>query len=575
MPNFKNGDTAYAGYPSAHIHNYARNDKGKLVLKKVKHLLWGDWISVRDYSYIDDPEADIRTAAERAFAKKTPDGMIPVRARGQSGFIPEEDLIKDQLLEVIFVDVGQGDGALLITPDDKKYVIDAGERDNMYRYLKWRFSGFKNQQDDFDGFIITHPDKDHYAGFNPLVDDEKVTAANIWHNGMVEQFSVNAAGAQSGAKEVALGASSVSGGQRFITGLVETDSALKSLLSDEGRWIKKSTGNPKMYPDLLNSAQTAKSGAKRRFKKISMLSTRHGEMHDGVSYLPGHAPDGASPCEIKILGPVVEPDGDGTDRLRTFTTKPMEKTKTINTGKTKNGHSVLLQLTYGRVSMMFGGDLNSSSEMFLMHHYTGLPVYDAAEVTEDEILDAARPIFGVDVAKSCHHGSADFTDVFLKSVNAAATVVSSGDEEGHAHPRSDTLGAIGHNGRGRRSLIFATELMRSTKEFTDREDTPWFQAHELKLKAAKEDDAATRKQLEDEAEDLLETDKKRNVTVYGAINVRSDGEKVVLAYMLERPSDSKRWDIYPLESINNGPLHYINVKEAEKREEKRRQERDA
>ena len=44
--------------------------------------------------------------------------------------------MREKMLEIIFVDVGQGDGALLVTPDDKKYVIDAGVGDNMYRYLK-------------------------------------------------------------------------------------------------------------------------------------------------------------------------------------------------------------------------------------------------------------------------------------------------------------------------------------------------------------------------------------------------------------------------------------------------------
>jgi hypothetical protein len=43
----------------------------------------------------------------------------------------------------VFVDIGQGDGCLMITPDDKLFVIDAGAGDNMLRFLRWRFNRFR------------------------------------------------------------------------------------------------------------------------------------------------------------------------------------------------------------------------------------------------------------------------------------------------------------------------------------------------------------------------------------------------------------------------------------------------
>lgn len=54
---------------------------------------------------------------------------------------------KERLLELIFVDIGQGDGCLLITPDDRIVVIDAGAGDNMLRFLRWRFRGFYKRID--------------------------------------------------------------------------------------------------------------------------------------------------------------------------------------------------------------------------------------------------------------------------------------------------------------------------------------------------------------------------------------------------------------------------------------------
>lgn len=208
MKTPKKGDIVWAGYPTAHVYNYVRDIKsGMLKLGRVKHLLWGDWVKVTDYSYATDPEADLRTTAEQTEASKTPAGMVPVRVRGVSGYMFVEDLQPNQLLEIVFVDVGQGDGALVVTPDDGKYVIDAGVGDNMYRYLKWRFAGFKSDTD-FDGFIITHPDQDHYFGFSDLVNDPNVSADTIWHNGIVEQFGVSASGKQSTAASALFGKTS-------------------------------------------------------------------------------------------------------------------------------------------------------------------------------------------------------------------------------------------------------------------------------------------------------------------------------------------------------------------------------
>ena len=574
MPKkLKTGDIAYAGYPTAHVYDFKRNSKKKLTFGKVKHLLWGDWVKVTDYDYPTSDNADIKTKEQKYVTDKLAEesDMIPVRVRGRSGYMYREDLQDNQLLEIVFVDVAQGDGSLLITPNDKKYVIDAGQTNHMHRYLSWRFRDFKKAKNDFDGLIVTHPDKDHYYGFNKLVDEPALRAKNIWHNGFVEQFKVSK-GTQS-TKDL-LGTSKISNGQRYIHGLVEDDEALKKLLRNKDRWIKKSSGRPKQYPELLNAAVEAVSKSNsRRFPNISMLSTKHGEIVDGKSYLPGFSPklSNKSGCIIEVIGPVVEPDSQGKNRLRTFSSEPAEKTTGISTSVTKNGHSILFKLTYNNLTIFFGGDLNSPAEMFLLQHYTGLDVYSPGVHTPESIAHAARPVFECDVTKNCHHGSADFTDNFLTALNPVATVISSGDAESHAHPRSDTLGAIGHHGRGERSLIFSTELARSTEELTKREQTPWYQALKLKAEAAASNNREEKTRLNEKARILEEKAATNNVTVYGAINFRSDGERVVMAYMLEKPSDSKRWDVYTMESKNGGKLFYVPVKEAKENEKSRRE----
>ena len=159
--------------------------------------------------------------------------------------------------------------------------------------------------------------------------------------------------------------------------------------------------------------------------------------------------------------------------------------------------------------------------------------------------------------KACHHGSADFTDTFLKTARPTATVISSGDEEPHAHPRPDTLGAIGLHSYGWRPLIFSTELMRSTRED---EGNKRIELGKLKQKhedaETDEDRASIQKDIDDLVDDLLE----RNVTVYGSINLRTDGENTIMAYKLEKErvirNSLTKWDIYSLSKAGNGPISY-------------------
>ena len=226
---------------------------------------------------------------------------------------------------------------------------------------------------------------------------------------------------------------------------------------------------------------------------------------------------------MEIIGPVAEVI-DGKDALPVFGK---------NKGKTKNGHSVVIKLTIGKLRLLLGGDLNTESEYHLLSAFSNIDVADIKKQLKDktisdtkrkklqaqieEAIGKARNTLEVDIAKSCHHGSADFTSEFLRALNPIATIISSGDDEPHTHPRPDTLGTIGKHSRGDRSLIFSTELARSGKEFV-----------EIKK---------------------INTDKKkeRAITVYGMINVRTDGEKVIVAQKLERTAAGRGWDIHKLE----------------------------
>jgi len=491
-------ETAFAGYPSAVI--YAQPVHGKTRGKKaLQHLIWGDWLKVVG------EDGDWRQ----------------IRSRGVNGWLHQDFVQEERLLEVNFVDIGQGDGCLVVTPGDRRILVDAGAGDNMFRFLRWRFGRFRRKTR-FHHVIITHPDQDHYFGFQPLLEHEKVHVETIYHNGIVERVA-DKANDRLGPRQ-----RDPSTRRSYLTGVVADLPALQQIV-----------GNPALvgrmqYPSMLKLA--VESG---RVGEIRMLCNEDG-------YMPGY--EANKPLSIQVLGPVTEPGPGGERRLRWIE----------NVGKTKNGHSVILRLVYHDVSVLMGGDLNVPAEEYLLSHYTGLDVPARTAAEEEALVAAGRRTFEADVLKACHHGSADFTDVFLRAVNPAAVVVSSGDAEPHCHPRPDTLGALGKHSRGARPLLFSTELARSAEENIKH---PFhLRRRFLDLQQAVEDaetEAEKRRARKRFEQAVAELD--RSVAVYGMISMRTDGHKVLFAQKLERPrSKSQKWDLHVLEPGPDGRLRYVS-----------------
>jgi beta-lactamase superfamily II metal-dependent hydrolase len=490
-------DYQYVKFPDAHVYKQYGTK-----LKKVKHLLFGDWVSV-----LGDAGGD----------------LVNVTCRGARGVMRKSDLQKEKVLEVVFVDIGQGDGCFLVTPDDEFMVIDAGEGDNMARFLAWRFAGFKKTRK-FDAAVISHPDQDHYGGFKSLFDIQNLSFERFYTNGLVER-----AGGPN------LGATAKVGRTTFQVDLALDSADLDAVINDPAKRGSKN------YAKMLFEGRAKIGGHQMLGLKPS---------GDG-SYSVDSAPFDwlkTPGMRIEVLGPVMEPVGGGFGLRRLGS----------NDGVTKNGHSVVLKLVYKNVRLLLGGDLNIPSENLLLEKHTGLESPAGTAAGEEDLIKAARAVFEVDVAKSCHHGSADVSEVFLRCVNAAATVISSGDNEPHAHPRSDTLGLVGKSSRGRRPLIFCTELARSGKEKFDlsdeRIDELVDKRRELKAMAANDPGRADLAKKIETLERLLG----RAVATYGAIQLRTDGERVVLAYKVEQSSAAKGWDIYKLEPSPSGELTYVS-----------------
>ena len=323
--------TAYAGLNQGkgvivYLHPGLPNKKGEPTgIQPLNHLIWGDWLEILDEQ----------------------DGWYKVHARNTYGWMHKNWVQQERLLEVNFIDVAQGDGCLVVTPLDQKIIIDAGEADNMFRFLRWRFGRFQKPVE-FESMVITHPDQDHYAGFSQFFkgsdEIQNIKFKSIFHNGIIDEKSTEIEIQKAGKTEKI----------SIVSPIIQTRAELREILK------KPSTSN---FLTLLRSAD--ESG---RVGDIRMLSATS----QGIRYLPGF--EKGETIEIEVLGPVLE-STLGCDYLRWLS----------GGGKTKNGHSVVLRLKYGDVRILLGGDLNDKSEDFLLTHYANLATHGGSPEGEERI----------------------------------------------------------------------------------------------------------------------------------------------------------------------------------------------
>ncbi len=451
-------------------------------VKSIQHLIFGDYIRPPKNS------TDRKWEAQHV-AQYKGETWVNVRSRQEDGWMKLDDIQLERVLEVNFVDIGQGDGCHVVTPSDEHFIIDAGKTDNMYRFLRWRFNlgAMTNPLPPFKA-IITHCDEDHFKGFGKLfanptdLTKRKLPITQIYHNTIIQR-----------PKPEQLGARTTVGKESYMNDFTDTKKKLEEILAD----APKFSNYQKLLSDTLKSEPDM---------KIDGLFKIMGE--ENIIYNDGK-------LKLEVLAPIAEKvkiNGAEQYALRWFSD---------DVGKTKNGHSVVLIAHIGKLKVLLGGDLNSKSADFIMSQYAKENIEEykielEKATTEDErnqaqqkidnVIQTCQKVFRCEVAKSCHHGSHDITNEFLKVLNPIATVISSGDEESFCHPRPETLGAIGKYGRGDRPLIYSTELARSTPEFIT--------LKEIKIKTDKE--------------------KQRLVSTYGMIVLRSDGENTIITQKLEK-----------------------------------------
>ena len=458
-----------------------KDDAGKTLCT----LLWGD------------PLQEIERDGER----------IKVRARRRTGWLPASAVGDTGLLEIYVIDVGQGDGVLLRTPhDDAWHMIDGGIRAHQQmtrkgaaNFVRWKFiDDLQHGRITLRNMILSHPDADHYGGLIDLLSGAlpdgrtfDIEVQNFWHNGIGRFKDGDKLGAlrtDTRSAPLPQAGFGIKPDGRFITELLDG---------------KTHFGRPRRA-FASDFAALAKAVGKLP-KKVNRLAQADG-------WLPGYAP-AAGAAAIRVLGPVLEPLAGGGKGLRWLGSESV----------TRNGHSVVLRVDYGNARLLLTGDLNTASQRLL------LSCQPAAE-------------FEVDVAKGCHHGSDDVELRFVRAMAARATVVSSGDNEDYAHPRPRVLGASARYGRESRAadgellppLVYSTELARSVG--LD------FAAHARTVAAPKQPYEPAALEVDFDASPLgayrrlswlpMATD-----LVYGLVNVRSDGRRILCATMKEGSSD--------------------------------------
>jgi beta-lactamase superfamily II metal-dependent hydrolase len=429
----------------------------------VATLFWGDKVRVVGSKKVEVTRR-VFDSAKKHFVNVTKICALPEKARFRD----------EPLLKVRFIDVGQGDGAIVETPDERVILIDGGEEEHMRRYLNVAYSHvLRTKPLPCAAIVITHGDADHFAGLTKAVngfrskDSPLLTADHVFHNGLVKRPSPKASNAKT-----------AFGRTRDVDGV-----SFATELEDDPRNVPATQMNEPFQDWVDALKRLAKFNKKLKVARVDHTS-------DAFDFLT------TDMLKIDILGPIVE-TVNGKPALRLLKTPGGSG---LSASHTINGHSIVLKLTFGNVRFLFGADLNEESEDRLLTH----ALTNSVSLTSE-------------ILKVPHHGSADFSPRMLEAVKPVVSVVSSGDENAakeFIHPRAGLVGALGKFSRASvdKPLVYVTEMVA----FMQRLGT--IQMQQIKQGKTKETLTAARR--------IVNAYQK---TAFGIVHVRTDGERVLVA----------------------------------------------
>ncbi len=242
-------------------------------------------------------------------------GYTPIRYRGRDGEMKEPDLVNKRSLEMYFLDVGQGDAAFVVTPNNTKILVDGGLRDRALGFIIWKYRlDQPGNSVTIDHLFLSHADADHVEGLIPLVNHPQITVNHIYHNGI---------------------------------GLYE--SGFNTELGDEvnGELVTKHD----TLNDLTGQHLTG------TFKDWTDAIKAKGIDYHRLDSTAGVLDIGDPDLRVEILGPILRPNGS----FEWFGGK----------SHTINGHSLVFRMSYNHVRTFFSGDLNIEGSGLLLSQPDG------------------------------------------------------------------------------------------------------------------------------------------------------------------------------------------------------------
>ena len=389
----------------------------------------------------------------------------------------------DPILKVRFVDVGQGDAAIIESPKGRVILLDGGEENHLKNYVTAAWAHvLRTRPLNCDAVVVTHGDADHFSGLPRLAAQTRrdgksvITVDRVFHNGIVKR-------PDSVPEKSRLGRTRVVDGETYLTELEE------DLLT---------TADSKMNTKFLEW-KTAIRQLKKENSKLRVRRLQYGD-NDAFSFLSDEN------VKVEVLGPVVSMLGS----VPALPALSAPGSSSFSSSHTINGHSIVLKLTYGNVRFLFGADLNAESEETLLKRTRSDNVSLAAEVL-----------------KVPHHGSADFSPAILEAIRPVVSVVSSGDENAvkeYIHPRAGLVGALGKYSRPTvdKPLIYVTEMVAFFARLGR------ISAHKFS-KGDKE--SATGREINNAYEK----------TSFGIVHIRTDGQRVLVATHSGKPKDKESY----------------------------------
>jgi beta-lactamase superfamily II metal-dependent hydrolase len=448
-----------------------------------------------------------------------------ISAKGHIFEVPTRDLSDTPIFCLWQIDCGQGDASLLRFPNGRMMMIDAGPGPLMSNspamapaFLRWLRFVDQSWRDEFidgedafvlDGIVCSHPDYDHFGGFLDMSDDIRRGTFKV--------------------------------GQVYHGGLGRFDGNITKVCDNQGMsqlGPVVGTEPPELYlTSLLNGFNDVRKFSRKTAHRDWKLTGSYGKWLMEVEQLRGKGVDGmqrihagmgqlpdfnaGTNCSIRVLGPIEE-EFEGKAALRYIDSTSVAAMKSPSL--TRNGISVVLRIDIGNVRILMTGDLNFRSQALLLNN---IPATE----------------FKCHVGKACHHGSEDVSSTFLQAMSPVASLFSSGDNETHAHPRAKVLGMAGAftqpitSGRSeflglsepkyKAPLIYSTELSRSVALYKPHKLSKGEQTIHGAVLSSK--GAGERKGPTLPVRDWLLADD----LVYGLINVRTDGDRVVIGVLKE------------------------------------------